>query len=214
MASADYGQGVPISATAGTWFAPGAVNRLDLQVKRSRCGGWKPEPEVVGRASAPGPPHIMRSPPPRMRRSPHSLSRIPRSPRAPGRPILDPMNRRTRLPAALLALFSLFAYVGESVAAVCAPPVETHASAESAADAHAHHAPVDAPESPDVPDTDQARPCPLGMSGAGSTCVAAPLPAAGSAGGTPALDRTPVLALHDETRDRLLVAPHFRPPRA
>jgi hypothetical protein len=120
------------------------------------------------------------------------------------------MNRRTRRPAARLALFALFAYVGESAAAACPPAVETHASAQHEADAHAHHAPTDAP---DGPRTDAA-PCPLGMGGAGSTCVAAPLPAAASAPGAPALDRTPALATADDTRDRLLVAPHFRPPRA
>lgn len=123
------------------------------------------------------------------------------------------MNRRSRLPAALLALFALLAYMGESVAAACPPAAETHASAEAAADAHAHHAPAGAPESPEPP-RDEAPPCPLGMSGTGSTCVAPPLPAAASLDGAAALDRASVLAHLDDTRDRLLVAPHFRPPRA
>jgi hypothetical protein len=105
-----------------------------------------------------------------------------------------------------MALFALFAYVGESAAALCPPEMETHA----AADAHAHDLPAG---SPDAPRTD-APPCPLGMSGAGSTCVAAPLPSAATTAGAPALDGTPALAFPDDTRDRLLVAAHFRPPRA
>jgi hypothetical protein len=129
------------------------------------------------------------------------------------------MNRRLRFLAALLALFALSAYVGESVwASTCPPGMATPATTdgdlpEPGAHAGMHHGSAPASGDADPPRPD-APPCPLGMAGAGSSCVAAPLPAAATAMAQAALAHAATPLFLDSTHDRLLVAAHFRPPRA
>lgn len=154
------------------------------------------------------------------------------------------MNRRLRLVGALVALLAFSAYFAEGVwAAACLPGMEDHASAHASAgmnhdspdtssghdspDAHqphgASHASADAAaadaaaaletpaETPNAPDAPR---CPLGMTGMGSTCVAASLPALVAAQ-VPALESsTVVLPAADALHDSLFTASHFRPPRA
>jgi hypothetical protein len=130
------------------------------------------------------------------------------------------MNRRIRVLAALLALFAFSAYFGESVwAALCPPGMDAHAAhageVADAADAHAgmHHAPP-APEADPGSTRSDAPACPLGMAGAGGSCVGVSLPARTDVlVPAPAEHATASIPL-DDSHDLLLVAAHFRPPRA
>jgi hypothetical protein len=128
------------------------------------------------------------------------------------------MNRRLRSLAALLALFALSAYIGESVwASTCPPGMEMPATMddgiqEPGAHPGMHHVPAPAPGDPDSSPSNEP-PCPLGMAGAGSSCVAAPLPAATTTMAHGALAHAATPLFLDSTHDRLLVAAHFRPPR-
>ncbi|MBA2670054.1 MAG: hypothetical protein H0U67_06780 [Gemmatimonadetes bacterium] len=129
------------------------------------------------------------------------------------------MNRRIRSLAALLALFALSAYFGESVwASVCPPGMDTHAvlgdgTPDEGTHAGMNHGPVQSTGDSESPRSD-APVCPFGMTGAGSSCVAASLPAPT----TTLADPVPGFAVPrfflDGTHDRLLTAQHFRPPRA
>jgi hypothetical protein len=136
------------------------------------------------------------------------------------------MNPRFRLLAALLALFAFSAYFAEGVwAAMCPPGTEagSHAVAQVAdaaapGGAHAGHAGMHPTPAPDSEKSESSlpysAPCPLGMPGAGGSCVAVSLPAlAGEMQPAPVI-HAPVVALLDTTHDQLLVAAHFRPPRA
>jgi hypothetical protein len=128
------------------------------------------------------------------------------------------MNRRLRVPAALLALLALSANFADGAgASPCPPDMESHAStvapdAEDAA-AHAHHAPAPETGEPPAPRSD-APACPQGMAGTGNTCISASLPVLTATVAPGRLDRTPTLAFLDDTRDRLVVVGHFRPPQA
>ena len=120
------------------------------------------------------------------------------------------MKRRLRRIGALLALFALSAYSVEGArAAVCVPGTDDGAPAY-ASDAHAgmnHDVPSPSAEVP-APD------CPLGMTGMGSSCVAASLPALAD-GPAPALESSTVeLPVDDRIQGSLFTASHFRPPRA
>jgi hypothetical protein len=129
------------------------------------------------------------------------------------------MNRRIRFLAALLALFALSAYIGEGVwASTCPPGMETAATTdgdppEAGAHAGMRHGPAPSSGDADPPGPD-APPCPLGMAGAGSSCVAAPLPAVATTLAHAARAHAATPLFLDSTHDRLLVAAHFRPPRA
>jgi hypothetical protein len=133
------------------------------------------------------------------------------------------MNPRFRFLAALLALFAFSAYFAEGVwAAMCPPGMEagSHAAAEIAESAahggaHAgmHHAPAPSSDESEPSPSDSA-PCPLGMPGAGGSCVAVSLPALTAVMQSGPVVHAPVIGLLDSTHDRLLVAAHFRPPRA
>jgi hypothetical protein len=131
------------------------------------------------------------------------------------------MNRRLRILAALFALFALTAYFAESVAASwCMPSMQSahsEASADSQADPHGGlhhgHTPGEPSEGSHCPHS-EAPVCPVGMMGAGASCVAALLPATAEtmrlAG--PTYETSPLGS--NQTHDRLLVTAHFRPPRA
>jgi hypothetical protein len=129
------------------------------------------------------------------------------------------MNRRTRVLAALLALFAFSAYFGESVwASVCPPGMETQVASGAAAldeGSHAgmHHGPTPSTEDPDHPRSD-APVCPSGTMSAGSSCVAASLPVVTVTLADPALGYAVPPVFLNGTHDRLLIALHFRPPRA
>jgi hypothetical protein len=130
------------------------------------------------------------------------------------------MNPRFRTLAALLALFAFSAYFAEGVwATLCLPGAETHASMATDAAHHGSHAgghhdaPAQSSGAPDSPRSD-APSCPLGMTGAGSSCVAVSLPASTSTMAHAAPEHAEVPLFLDSTHDRLLVAPLFRPPRA
>jgi hypothetical protein len=130
------------------------------------------------------------------------------------------MNRSFRVPAALLALLALSANFADGAgASPCPPDMESHAAAVARdaqnAAPHAHHAMAhesDAGEPP-APHSD-APACPQGMAGTGSTCISASLPEPAATVAPARLDRTPPLSFLDDTRDRLVVAGHFRPPQA
>jgi hypothetical protein len=129
------------------------------------------------------------------------------------------MRGRLRFLAALLALFAFSAYFAEGVwASLCLPGAESHAMiadnpAEHGSSAGSHHAPAQTSGESESAGSD-APPCPLGMTGAGSTCVAVSLPAVTNPM-APALPAHSVVHLIlDSTHDLLLVASHFRPPRA
>jgi hypothetical protein len=129
------------------------------------------------------------------------------------------MIPRIRFLAALLALFALSASIGESVwASMCPPGMEAHASlaedgAERGAHAGMHHG--SAPTSGDSDSSRSDAPgCPLGMAGAGSSCMAVSLPAATSTMTNGPRGHTAPTLFLDSTHDRLLLALHFRPPRA
>lgn len=130
------------------------------------------------------------------------------------------MNRRIRVLAALLALFALSAYFAESVvAASCLPGSGSGHErivgdgADLAAHGGMHHAPV-APSEGTPDPRPEAPACPLGMTGAGSSCVAASLPGAADAVRPLTATVRSVPLLSDQSRDRLLVSAHFRPPRS
>jgi hypothetical protein len=129
------------------------------------------------------------------------------------------MNRRIRFLAALLALFAFSAYFGESVwASVCPPGMETQGAPGAAASdegSHAgmYHGPLPSTEDPEHPRSD-APVCPSGIMSAGSSCVAASLPAVTVTLADPALGYAVPPFFLDGTHDRLLIALHFRPPRA
>jgi hypothetical protein len=124
------------------------------------------------------------------------------------------MNRRLRVAGALLALIALSAYFAESVVAVaCLPGMDHDALVlEGAAHGSMHH---DAPANTGPADDSRgdAPRCPLGMAGGGS-CVALILPVAVSVDRPGAADPETALPLIEDTHDLLLVAAHFRPPRA
>jgi hypothetical protein len=128
------------------------------------------------------------------------------------------MNQRTRVLAALLALFAFSAYFGESVwASVCPPGMETGgAPAPTTSDegSHAgmHHGLAPSAGDPDHPGNVPV--CPSGMASAGSSCVAASLPAITTTLADPAPEYAVPGFFLDGTHDRLLIALHFRPPRA
>jgi hypothetical protein len=129
------------------------------------------------------------------------------------------MRGRLRFLAALLALFAFSAYFAEGVwASLCLPGAESHAMiadnpAEHGSSAGSHHAPAQTSGESESAGSD-APPCPLGMTGAGSSCVAVSLPAVVDTM-APALPAHSVVhLLLDSTHDLLLVASHFRPPRA
>lgn len=132
------------------------------------------------------------------------------------------MIRRSRTRLALLALIALSAFLTESAwAIVCPPAMEMGGSVVGVvADAGAHtggthhsapapdnseHAPSGSSDSPD---------CPLGMASAGGACASGVLPAATGIARPPAAERETALLPSDHTLDLLLVAGHFRPPRA
>lgn len=132
------------------------------------------------------------------------------------------MIRRFRPLVALLALVALSAFVAESAwTLVCPPGMEMGGSAAAAvADSGAHtngmhrpapapdhsgHAPSDSPDSPA---------CPLAVASACSGCVIVAFPADMAAAQTPVTEHEAVLLLLDRTPDLLVVAGHFRPPRA
>lgn len=131
------------------------------------------------------------------------------------------MNGHFRVVAALLALVALSAHFAESVliASACPPGMEGGgASTGQVAESGAHagmkmHGSGRSPDSPE-PSRSDAPPCPHGMAGAGPSCVSATLPGMVVAlrpipGGEEASPIVP-----EETHGRLLVALHFRPPRA
>jgi hypothetical protein len=118
-----------------------------------------------------------------------------------------------RTVAALLALFALSAYFAESVmASWCMSGAETSATEAMASDGHAgmHHG--DGPGS-DRPGS-RAPDCPDGMAGAGTSCVAAPLPGTGETVRTAPISQASLLRVHVQSPDLLLISAHFRPPRA
>jgi hypothetical protein len=130
------------------------------------------------------------------------------------------MKRSFRVPAALLALLALSANFADGAgASPCPPDMESHAAAVTPdaeyAAAHAHHAAAPEPDAgqPPAPHSD-APACPQGMAGTGSTCISASLPVPAATVAPARLDRTPSLSFLDDTRDRLVVAGHFRPPQA
>jgi hypothetical protein len=128
------------------------------------------------------------------------------------------MRGRLRTLAALLALFALSAYFAESVmASWCMPGAETSASADgSAPGAHAgmhHGVPQGGSPEAEYPDS-EAPPCPFGMTGAGASCVAAPLPATSEPVRAVPIAQASLLLLLVQSPDLLLVTAHFRPPRA
>jgi len=86
-------------------------------------------------------------------------------------------------------------------------------SAEHGSGAGAHHEPAQT-SGDSEPNRSDAPPCPLGMTGAGSSCVAVSLPAVVDpmAPALPGHSVAPLLL--DSTHDLLLVASLFRPPRA
>jgi hypothetical protein len=121
--------------------------------------------------------------------------------------------------AALMALLLLSGMVVEGLAAsLCPPDMQGHAAAvslstESGAHAGMHHQSGE-PTGDSEGSHSSAPPCAPGMAGAGSSCLAVPLPASAS-------DVNPVLPVSavpllfvDGTHDELVVSPHFRPPRA
>jgi hypothetical protein len=130
------------------------------------------------------------------------------------------MRSRFRTLAALLALFAFSAYFAEGVwASLCLPGAETHVHMTTDADHHGshagghHHAPVQSSGDSDSPRPD-APSCPLGMTGMGSSCVVASLPASTSTIAQAAPEHAEIPLFLDSTHDRLLVASLFRPPRA
>jgi hypothetical protein len=134
------------------------------------------------------------------------------------------MFRRSRPLVALLALLALSAFVAESAwALVCAPTMQaceagmdacvsevapsadsgmhlgaTHHGGTSPGDSHS--APSDAPV------------CPMAMAAGG--CATAALPAASIVAQPEIVQHDAVLPVFDRTPDLLVVAAHFRPPRA
>jgi hypothetical protein len=129
------------------------------------------------------------------------------------------MSRRLRFLAALLALFAFSAYFAEGVwASLCLPGSETHTSmvvgaSDHGAHAGMNHAPGESSDDPGSPRSD-APPCPLGIAGAGSSCVAVSLPAAVTTVAQVAPGYAGAPLFLDSTHDLLVVASHFRPPRA
>lgn len=134
------------------------------------------------------------------------------------------MNRRLRLLAALLALFAFSAYFAEGVyASLCPPGMDSQSAAAGMTSEHGsqhgHHGALhhSAPSPSDDPGPagSDAPACPLGMAGAGgSSCVSVSLPAAAGAMSLTAPIPSAAAVHLDTTHDRLLVAAHFRPPRA
>jgi hypothetical protein len=130
------------------------------------------------------------------------------------------MKARLRVLAALLALFGLSAYFAESVmAAWCMPGAEAHAVTPVEDTSPAGHAGVhhggpasDSPGSETTPPG--APPCPFDMTGAGTSCVSAPLPATAQAMRGAPIVRASLLLPLVQSPDLLLVTAHFRPPRA
>jgi hypothetical protein len=129
------------------------------------------------------------------------------------------MNARLRLLAAILALFALSAYVAEGVlASLCPPAAETGGvvageRADPGAHAGLHHVPTESQGETEHSRSD-APPCPMGMAGAGSSCVAVSLPATVAVVQPAATIHEAALLLLEHGPDLLLVAAHFRPPRA
>lgn len=131
------------------------------------------------------------------------------------------MIRRSRTLVALLALITLSAFLAESAwALLCPPGMEMGGSAAGVvADAGAHtggtHHSAPAPDHSDhaPSDSSDSPGCPPGMASAG-TCGSGALPAATAVARAPAAEQTTPLLLSDHTPDLLLVAGHFRPPRA
>jgi hypothetical protein len=120
------------------------------------------------------------------------------------------MTRRTRLPAALLALFALLTFPVEGAATPpCTVESTTEVAADGPSDDHGRHAPASDDRAPIPADA----PCPMGMT-SGGTCIAPSAPTESPTSAAEPLDSTPVPAAPDDTRDRLLIAPHFRPPQA
>lgn len=126
------------------------------------------------------------------------------------------MNRPVRRLAALLALLALTAYLGGAWTSLCTDGGAAHAQV-AAADAgshpagHEHHAP-EGPADREAPDGDHTG-CPTGMLGAGSSCVAASLPAPRLAITAGATVQAAAPLFVDLSHDRLTPAAHFRPPR-
>jgi pimeloyl-ACP methyl ester carboxylesterase len=129
------------------------------------------------------------------------------------------MRSRFRTLAALLALFAFSAYFAEGVwASLCLPGAETQVHMAMDATHHGshaagHHAPAQDSGDPD-PSRSDAPSCPLGMTGMGSSCVVASLPASTSTIAQAAPEHAEIPLFLDSTHDRLLVASLFRPPRA
>jgi hypothetical protein len=130
------------------------------------------------------------------------------------------MNGRLRTVTALLALLALSAYFAESVAAAWCMPMTASVAIgvdgpddTARVDAHRHGEPESSRER-GLDDT-PASSCPPGMlGGGGPSCVAASLPLAPEAIRTAPETAGPTIARMDRTPGLLLVAPHFRPPRA
>ena len=122
------------------------------------------------------------------------------------------MNRRIRFAGAVIALVALSAYFAESVrASMCLPGMDMGMAGEVAADAHANmeHGPADDSQAP----SSESPQCPLGMAGAGSTCVVLLMPAM-TATSLPALEADVAGAVFvDGAHDLVISATQFRPPR-
>jgi hypothetical protein len=124
------------------------------------------------------------------------------------------MRSRFRTLAALLALLAFSAYFAEGVwTSLCLPGAETHVHMAIDAAHHGSHAPAQDSGDPD-PSRSDAPSCPLGMTGMGSSCVVASLPASTSTIAQAAPEHAEIPLFLDSTHDRLLVASLFRPPRA
>jgi hypothetical protein len=129
------------------------------------------------------------------------------------------MNRRVRVLSALLALLAFSAYFAESVmASSCLPGGGAeHVVASGIPGVGMHggmnHTPSDPSDGsreshPDSPS------CPIGMMGTGGSCVAASLPARADAVRPMAPNHNALFPGSDQNHGLLLVAAHFRPPRA
>jgi hypothetical protein len=128
------------------------------------------------------------------------------------------MKARFRVLAALLALFALSAYYAESVmASWCLTGAEPSVLVESDARfAHGgmHHGGPRSDSPGSKPSDSEVPPCPFGMTGAGATCVAVPLPASTEAVRAAPITQASLPFLLVQSPDLLLVGGHFRPPRA
>lgn len=129
------------------------------------------------------------------------------------------MNRRTRLPGALLALTAFTAYIAESATVrLCTSDPQQHELAvvdhDPTGSDHSGHtagaAHTGAPESSGTPTSHEPH-CPLGMAG-GTSCVAISMPAVSDAvTAAPASYEAPFIA-SQVGHDLMVVRALYRPP--